>query len=52
VCKHGGEPEGGYRRSIPDSFELDVEPTAEEAEAAQVAAGTEGTGFLVQEPFS
>ena len=24
VCKHGGEPEGGYRRSIADSLELDV----------------------------
>jgi hypothetical protein len=38
VCKHGGEPEGGYRRSIPDSFEVDVEPPADEAPLPQVPA--------------
>jgi hypothetical protein len=26
VCKHGGEAEGGYRRPLPDGFELDVAP--------------------------
>jgi hypothetical protein len=36
VCKHGGEPEGGYRREMPDGYELDEEPTAEETDAPQV----------------
>ena len=26
VCKRGEKPEGGYRRSIPDSLELDQQP--------------------------
>jgi hypothetical protein len=34
VCKHGGDPEGGYRRQMPDGYELDPEPTAQEMDAS------------------
>jgi putative DNA primase/helicase len=37
VCKHGGDPEGGYRREMPDGYELDEKPTAGETNASQVA---------------
>jgi hypothetical protein len=34
VCKHGGDPEGGYRRQMPDGYELDPNPTAQGMDAA------------------
>jgi hypothetical protein len=38
VCRHGGEPEGGYRRPMPDDYELVAEPPADEAPMPQVPA--------------
>jgi hypothetical protein len=34
VCKHGGKPEGGYRRPLLDDYELVEEPMADASDGA------------------
>lgn len=54
VCRHGGEAEGGYRRSIADSYEPDTALQTDEPDAPQVPerkthedeAGSPGSGTL------